>query len=412
MKTVLCADIGTTSLKAGLFTADGEAVFLCRKSFPQPDDRYVALKWMRALTSAMEKLNQEQKASIEGLCISGAGPTVVLDDGLTFRWNEALSGGQSGSGTSNAAVPSSAARSLFLPRIVELKNRFPSQYASSSRVFSGPEYFIYQLTGSAITVLPEARFEQAYWNDDAALACGIELGKLPLFSAPGALAGKLTQTAAAELKLAAGLPVFCGAPDFVVALIGTNTLQAGRLCDRAGSSEGFNFCTDRQVFTPATRTLPSVIPGLWNISVLSTESGRIFVEYKHRLEKERGATIEYASLVEDALKNPQSEGGKIICQILEQVKESVSRLKSAVAEKGISFPSSMTVTGGQAKNDSWMQLKANALGMTLEICNCPDSELTGDACAAWTGLGVYGGLQDAANHIVKVTKRFTPNENL
>ena len=412
MKTVLCADIGTTSLKAGLFTADGEAVFLCRKSFPQPDDRYVALKWMRALASAMEKLNQEQKASIQGICISGAGPTVVLDDGLTFRWNEALSGGQSGRGTSNAAVPSSAARSLFLPRIVELKNRFPSQYASSSRVFSGPEYFIYQLTGSALTILPEARFEQAYWNDDAALACGIELGKLPLFSAPGALAGKLTQTAAAELKLAAGLPVFCGAPDFVVALIGTNTLQPGRLCDRAGSSEGFNFCTDQPFFTPVTRTLPSVIPGLWNISVLSTESGRIFVEYKHRLEKERGATIEYASLVEDALKNPQSEGGKIIRQILEQVKESVSRLKSAVAEKGISFPSSMTVTGGQAKNDSWMQLKANALGMTLEICNCPDSELTGDACAAWTGLGVYGGLQDAANHIVKVTKRFTPNENL
>ena len=121
MKTVLCADIGTTSIKAGLFTADGEAVFLCRKSFPQPDDRYVAREWMRALTSAMEKLNQEQKASIEGLCISGAGPTVVLDDGLTFRWNEALNGGQSGEvkvqsprgevQSTQAAVPSSAARS-------------------------------------------------------------------------------------------------------------------------------------------------------------------------------------------------------------------------------------------------------------------------------------------------------------
>lgn len=422
MKTVLCADIGTTSLKAGLFTADGEAVFLCRKSFPQPDDRYVAREWMGALAAAMEKLNQEQKASIEGICISGAGPTVVLDDGLTFRWNETLNGGQSGEvkvqsprgevQSTQVAVPSSAARSLFLPRILELKNRFPSQYASSSRVFSGPEYFIYQLTGSILTILPEARFEQAYWNDDAALACGIDLGKLPGFSVPGALAGKLTQAAAAELKLTSGLPVFCGAPDFVVALIGTNTLQAGRLCDRAGSSEGFNFCIDKPFFTPETRTLPSVIPGLWNISVLSAESGRIFVEYKHRLEKERGAVIEYPQLVEAALKNPQSEGGKIIRQILEQVKESVGRLKTALAANGIAFPASMTVTGGQAKNDSWMQLKANALGMTLEICNCPDSELTGDACAAWTGLGLYGGLQDAANHIVKVTKRFTPNENL
>ena len=73
----------------------------------------------------------------------------------------------------------------------------------------------------------------------------------------------------------------------------------------------------------------------------------------------------------------------------------------------------MTVTGGQAKNDLWMQLKADALGMTLEICNCADSELTGDACAAWTGLGLYPSIQDAAGKIVKVTKRFLPkNENL
>ena len=404
MKTVLCADIGTTSLKAGLFTADGEAVFLCRKSFPEPDDRYVALAWMEALAAAVAKLNDEQKSSIAGLCVSGAGPTVVLDEGLTFRWNELPSG--------EVSVPPAAARSLFLPRILELKNRFANEYAASAYVFSGPEYFIYQLTGSAVTILPEARFEQAYWNDDTALACGVDLGKLPKFCAPGALAGHIFKSAAEKLGLAAGLPVFCGAPDFVVALIGTNTLQPGRLCDRAGSSEGFNFCTDRQFFTPATRTLPSVIPGLWNVSVLSAESGRIFVEYKHRLEKERGATIEYPQLVEAALKNPESEGGKIIRQILEQVKASVGELKNALLANGIEFPCSMTVTGGQAKNDSWMQMKANALGMTLEICNCPDSELTGDACAAWMGLGVYESLQDAANHIVKVTKRFRPNENL
>ena len=404
MKTVLCADIGTTSLKAGLFTADGEAVFLCRKSFPEPDDRYVARVWMDALTAALRKLKDEQKSSIAGLCISGAGPTVVLDDGLTFRWNEPLSG--------EVTVPPAAARSLFLPRILELKNRFTDDYAASTHIFSGPEYFIYQLTGSAVTILPEARFEQAYWNDDTVLACGIGSGKLPDFYGPGALAGHISKSIADKLGLAAGLPVFCGAPDFVVALIGTNTLLPGHLCDRAGSSEGFNFCTDRQIFTPATRTLPSVIPGLWNISVLSTESGRIFVEYKHRLEKERGATIEYPQLVEAALKNPESEGGKIIRQILEQVKASVELLKKTLLAEGIAFPDSITVTGGQAKNDSWMQMKADALGITLEICNCPDSELTGDACAAWMGLGVYESLQDAANHIVKVTKRFTPNENL
>jgi sugar (pentulose or hexulose) kinase len=407
--TVLCVDIGTTSLKAGLFTADGEAVFLCRKSFPSPDDRFVAKQWLEALKHCLQKIKMSEdekiKASIiKGICVSGAGPTVVLQNGLTVRWNEPVS--------PELKIPENLKRSLFIPKILTAKTSFPDDFEKSDFIFSGPEYLIYELTGKAVTILPEARFEEAYWNDEAALTCGVGLGKLPGFCAPGTLAGELSQAASQKLQLAAGIPVFCGAPDFVVALIGTNTLQPGRLCDRAGSSEGFNFCTDRQFFTPTTRTLPSVISGLWNVSVLSEESGRIFVEYKHRLEKERGYIIEYPGLVDAALKNPESEGGKIICQILEQVKASVEKLKDTLTENGIAFPASMCVTGGQAKNDLWMQKKADTLGMTLEICNCADSELTGDACAAWFGLGVYGSLQDAANHIVKVTKRFIPNESI
>ena len=402
-KTVLCVDIGTTSLKAGLFTAGGEAVFLYRKSFPEPDSRFAAKQWMGALEHCIKKINLSDY-EISAVCVSGAGPTVVLQNGLTVRWNEPV--------PENLRIPEKCKHSLFIPKILTAKTIFSDDFEKSDFAFSGPEYLIYELTGKAVTILPESRFEEAYWNDEAALTCGVGLGKLPGFCAPGTLAGPLSQAAAQKLQLAAGLPVFCGAPDFVVALIGTNTLQPGRLCDRAGSSEGFNFCTDRAVFSPSTRTLPSVIPGLWNVSVLSEESGRIFVEYKHRLEKERGSTIEYPELVSAALKNPESEGGKIIRQILEQVKSSVEKLKKALTENGIAFPDTMTVTGGQAKNDLWMQRKADTLGMTLEICNCADSELTGDACAAWFGLGVYGSLQDAANHIVKVTKRFIPNEGL
>ena len=405
LKTVLCADIGTTSLKAGLFTADGEAVFLCRKSFKNPDDRFLASSWLDVFASACQKLSGEEKSSISGICISGAGPSLVLENGLTFRWNEILS--------ENHNLPASAEASLFLPRILELKKRFPKEYDESSLVFSGPEFLIYQLSGKALTILPEKRYEKAYWNDDSARSCGIELEKLPPFYAPSSFAGKLTHLAAEKLGLAEEIPLFCGAPDFVAALIGTNTLKAGRLCDRAGSSEGFNYCSDRLFFTEATRSLPSVIPGLWNVSALSSESGRIFVEYKHRLEKERGSAIEYQKLVEDAVNNSSGQGGTIIRQILNQVKNSVGTLKKALKSQGMEFPSSMTVTGGQAKNDLWMQLKADTLKMTLEICNCADSELTGDACVAWTGLGLYKSIEEAADKIVKVTKRFIPkNENL
>lgn len=404
LKTLLCVDIGTTSLKAGLFTAGGEAVFLYRKSFMEPDSRFAANQWMAALAHCIKKIGLTDY-EICAVCVSGAGPTVVLQNGLTVRWNEVL--------PEKLEIPEELKGSLFIPKILTAKKLFSDDFEKSDFIFSGPEFFIYQITGTAVTILPEKRFEAAYWKKGDGALLGFDEEKLPSFKSTGQLAGHLTPVAASALGLKAGIPVFCGGPDFVVALIGTNTLLPGRVCDRAGSSEGFNFCTDTAFFTPKTRTLPSVIPGLWNISVLSEESGRIFVEYKHRLEKEKGFVLDYPALVKEALSNPQSEGGKIVSRILEQVRASVGLLKAALAERGIELPVEMAVTGGQAKNDLWMQRKADSLAMTLEICNCADSELTGDACAGWYGLGLYSSIQDAADYMVKVTKRFFPkNENI
>ena len=166
-------------------------------------------------------------------------------------------------------------------------------------------------------------------------------------------------------------PVFAGGPDFVVALIGTGTLKAGRICDRCGSSEGLNFCTDRPVTGPELRTLPSAIPGLWNLSYLIPNSGELS-------ETER----------------------------LNAVKHGIECLKAAVLEAGIPFPSEMAVTGGQTNDELLLREKAEHLGM--KILRPADnhfvhSELLGDACAGWFGLGLYNSLQTAADKIVRLT---------
>lgn len=404
LETVLCVDIGTTSLKAGLLTADGEVVFLSRKSFKNPDERFIANEWLDALKAAVCGFDFSS-VSLKGICVSGAGPTVVLEDGLTFRWNEKV--------PEDVVLPAETGFSLFLSRVLTLKNYFSASYEKSHFVFSGPEFFIYKLTGKALTILPEKRYVQAYWNDAALELCGIESGRMPEYAGIGKNAGTLLPEIAKKLGGLPCVPVFTGAPDFIVAMIGTNTLSAGKLCDRAGSSEGLNFCTDRHFFNSKTRTLPSAIEDLWNVSALSTESGRIFVDFKHSLEKSLGKAVSYDELICAAMADEESEAGKIISKILTQVEDSLETLKKVLKENGIEFPEVMTVTGGQAKNDVWMQLKANILKMELLVCNCADSELVGDACAAFYGLGKYSSLKDAAENIVKITKRFVPeNENL
>ena len=351
---VLCVDIGTTSLKAALVTAEGGVVSFCSVPIEEPHDRFVACSWYDAFLRAQEELTRgTENVNIAGISISGNGPTVVTDCGLTFRWNEDTS-------AVTGLVPECARSSLFIPKILSIKNQFPSEWKKAKRFFSGPEYLIYVLTGTAVTILPDERFEKAYWNDEILDACKIKKNLLPGFVKPGTNCGTFNDC-----------PVIAGGPDFVVALIGTGTLQAGRLCDRCGSSEGLNFCTDRPVTGEALRTLPSVIPELWNVSYLIPNSGELS-------EIER----------------------------LEAVEQGIKKLKEVAGEAGISFPSEMAVTGGQTNDNLLLKEKAQRLGM--KILRPADnhfvhSELLGDACAGWYGLGVYKSLQAAAEKIVRLT---------
>ena len=360
-------DIGTTSLKAALITALGEVVSFCSVAFEDPHDRFVACSWydafLRAVSGLADGVGQAEPVCVTGISISGNGPTVVTDCGLTFRWNE-------DTGAVAELVPECARTSLFIPKILSIKKQFPEVWKKTKKLFSGPEYLIYILTGNAVTILPEDRFEKAYWNDEMLEACGIKKSLLPAFVKTAANCGACNFDGDLGLDFAENCPVFAGGPDFVVALIGTGTLESGRLCDRCGSSEGLNFCTDKPVRGEGLRTLPSVIPGLWNVSYLIPESGSM----------------------NDADKLSALDVG-------------ISLLKKASAENGIAFPSQMAVTGGQTNDTLLLKEKAERFGMKIlhsAAGHFVHSELLGDACAAWFGLGAYDSLQSAAENIVKL----------
>lgn len=362
---VLSVDIGTTSLKAGFISADGEVVSFYRQSILFCDGQFVARQWKKALRKAVRKMLRQcgkNNVSIKAIAISGNGPTVVSKNGRTLRWNENIDYNLLGISRLQYG------NSLFLPRIMAFKACFPSDYSNSDYIFSGPEYLIYELCNAAVTVLPEERFKDAYWDKGCLGPCGIPAEKLPDFVSPGTICGKLLANEARALRLPASIPIVAGGPDFVVALIGTNTLSAGKLCDRSGSSEGFNLCSQKFIVVPGVRSLPSVIPGLWNLSVLIPDSGKID-------EDER----------------------------LEACKNAVDLLRSVASDNEIIFPDTMVATGGQTKAEDYMTRKTAALGLSVGVCQISDAELLGDACAGWVALGKFSSLKEAAAALVRET---------
>ena len=403
MENVFCADIGTSSLKTAVIDSQGTVVEYSRIIFEKTEEHREATVWLSALKSATDEIFSKKKdCRIDAICISGNGPTVVGGNGETLLWNSSLP---------NDCIRAFLSASLFIPRLYAFKKMFPDAWNGNSSIYSGPEYLIHLLTGNDMTILPEERFTEAYWTEDSLDEADLKDGfsKLPKFTSPTSLAGKLTEEIAgyishAENGLVSGLPVYCGAPDFVAALVGTGTLSPGKLCDRAGSSEGLNLCTAEKINAAGIRTLPSIIPGLWNASILLPDTGTRFSEYKKRLEEFEGHPFTYDEAVHETIFNDgidaiYDQGKYMMLETAMKVRDGFGVLRNAVAGTSTVFPDEFTIAGGQAGNQEWIKMKCDVTGMKAKIPTCHDAELMGDAIFAFTGAGCYKDIVEASEKL-------------
>jgi len=367
--TILCVDIGTTSLKAA-FLPDNlkkKPVFVSRQYFSKKAviENRVAEEYLPSLSRAVSELKEKNPDyAVEAVCVSGNGPTVISDDGTTLLHNQFF---ENLSKEKNSALKNT--KSLFIPRFSGFKQNFSFSWSETEHIFGAPEFLLYALTGKAVSILPEERFLNAYWSEEELELCGFgknEIEKFPPFVSSGSFVGKLSEKAALETGLFEGTFVFAGSPDFVAALIGTGTVLPGRLCDRAGSSEGLNLCTSKPIFAKDLRTMPSPIPGLWNLSYLLRNCENCTDSKDYFSELMRGVEL----------------------------------LRQAALSNGEFFPDFMTITGGQALNDELIAGKERATGLKIKKMPTSDAELIGDLILARVALGDYDDITEAVFAII------------
>ena len=451
---ILCADIGTSSLKAAFITEDGTVLKFIRLLFPQPVH---AVDWVQTFFAAWRSLPADY--AVEAICISGNGPSLVvvpkthrtpeasttaaagsppagfssaggmnrvdLINGILeaakhdrlFLWNEPAPQGLTVSGPQCYTVPAlqegtasipPAGASLFLPRIAAFRGKYPDVFDSAAQLFSGPEYVSYLLTGAAVTSLPDPRYEAAYWSKEELFRFSEALhidterlaGLLPPFTAAGTVIGRFC-----------GIPVVAGVPDFIAALIGTGTLTAGTACDRAGSSEGINVCISQPHRAEKTLLLPSVMPDLWNLSSVIPSSGAAFSSF---LVSHGFLGNDYIAAMERIAAEPFVTSGAYPATFAGQGRAFVEELAFRIRygcdllEQASGFHPVYTLSGGQAHNAIWCQMKADMTGRTFALPAFADGELIGDATLALYGLGRGDNLAAIAQRLIRIKRYYEP----
>jgi xylulokinase len=232
----------------------------------------------------------------------------------------------------------------------------------------------------------------------------------------------------------AGVPVVSGGPDFLMSLLGTATTAPGRTCDRAGTSEGINHCTDKSVASPLVRCLPHIVPGLYNVAGVLSSTGRIF-EWFRRISRQRsvgyermlsdivaagfdhepyffpsvheGAAWEFSKGLFVGLRSDHGTaqmGRGVVYSIGYAVRQSITSLHDAGCDV-----SELRACGGQAKNAVWNQMKADITGLPISVPAVVDAELLGCYCCARVGLGDYDDIVAASDRHVRLEHRYEPD---
>jgi xylulokinase len=452
---MLCGiDLGTSALKCGLFEADGRRRGMGRADVglykgEAPDEAYAEpLEWAKAAALAIEAaLSQAGSGpgAIEAIAISGNGPTLLaaaadgLPIGRALSWLDRSALDQALRIGARVGRPVDPA--FYLPKALKLLEDSEKGGGRPARFFSAPEYLAFLLGAEPVSYLPDPYYERFIWDMESAEAMGLDLGLFPPYARQGQLIGAVSAQSAAAFGLAAGTPIVAGFPDFLAALVGSGATKPGVACDRSGSSEALNLCAKKPFKDERLFSLPHALPGLWNQSGGLSTSGKalewfsrlsgyagqnadtLFNDFQSAEPGADGALFlpylagERAPLWQPSLRGAflglsLGQGRKEMARaVVESLAYGLRLVSDIMAEDG-EGPALIRCSGGQAHNDALCALKADVLGIAMEVPDTPECETLGDACAAACALGYYGDMASASAAMVHIRRRFEPDPGL
>lgn len=477
---IISVDGGTESARAAIFTPDGKLVASKASSYPLRHPRpgwaeQQPHEWWQSIVTAIRETVAEsgvEPESIVGISADLTCCTVVLMDENfepvrpAIIWMDVRSADQarriaaSGydalkyNGYGNVSAEWMPCKALWV------KENEPEAWEKTKYLCEYNDWLMHRLTGEWAGSINNMSVRWYYDRNLGGfptdfyegIGLGDALAKFPQRVLDlGDVVGTLRPDVAEELGLKAGIPVGQGGADALVAMIGLDVVEPGKMAFIVGSShlhlgQSAHEFHGKGMFGAYT---DAVIPGLYVVEGGQISTGSIirwftenFAGNYQQKAKETGTPM-FELLNADAARiTPGSEGlvvldywqgnrtpwvdpeirGMIWGLTLSHTPAHVYR---AIIE-GIAYGTEhifrtfrkydyevldLRAAGGPTKSDLWMQIHADVSNVPISITEAGDSAaLLGSAALAAVAAGIYKTPQEASKAMVRVTRTIEPNK--
>lgn len=463
MTYLLGIDVGTSALKAALFTPDGRAAAQASRGYatrhPQPGwaEQDPADWWAAACAATREALDAAGARPGEVACVGVDGQSwaaVAVDaqgEALlpTPIWTDTRAREEcaqlerlAGAEALFACSGNPLGPGYTLPKIRWYQRHAPQAMARAAAVLQSNGYIVRRLTGECTQDASQgyglACFDvrRGRWDLDLARALQVPAQLLAPVRACHEVVGRVTAQAAALTGLLAGTPVVAGGLDAACGALGAGVTEPGQTQEQGGQAGGMSICLDAPVADPRLILSQHVAPGRWLLQGGTTGGGGALKWLREQVCPE----LSFEQMSELAAGVPAGSGGVLFLPYMEGERSPLwnpdargafyglrygvgrAHLVRAMME-GVAFSlrhnldvaaaagaraGTLRAMGGAANSRVWTQIKADVTGRAIEVPGSDTATALGAAMLAGMGAGVYADAAEAAR-TVRVTRTHRPD---
>lgn len=466
MNFYIGADLGTSSLKLMLVSADGTIHKSVSREYEVMYPKIGwseqnPLDWWEAFVSGVKELTADiNSADVAAIGVAGQmhglvvldendsviRPTILWNDGRTGKevdyLNNTIGKEQLSELTANVAFAGFTA-----PKLLWMRENEPDNFARIARFMLPKDYINYLLTGVHATDFSDASgmllldVKNKCWSKEMLDICSVKEAWCPqLFESYGVI-GTLKADIADKLGLSESVKVIAGAGDNAAAAIGTATVGEGR-CNISLGTSGTVFISSESFSVDENNALHSFAhsDGGYHLMGCILSAASCNKWFCDKILETKDYSEESAKIDENLLGknnvfflpylmgerspindtdasglfiglNPETDRAQMLLAVLEGVSFAIRDNIEVAKKLGISIERSM-LCGGGARSPIWRKILANVLGIELELPVAEEGPGFGTAILSMVANGEYASVEDAVCRLVARRDTVKPDSEL